>query len=93
VYIVETGSELPDVFITYSLISAVENLHADDEAISSNNLVQISYFNRAGLNNIPNIQKSMTDVGFYKAGKRGLAYNVDTKHFGIAFDFRLNEEV
>lgn len=92
VYITESG-DLPDVFIAYSLLTDVATQHADDDEVSRTSLIQVTYFSRAGLNNIPNISSVMKGAGFLPGDKRELAYDRETKHFGIALDYRYNEEV
>lgn len=92
VYIPASGTELPDEYLVYTLISDPTRQHADDVEKLHLYRVQISYYNRAGMQSAPDIKGAMITAGFRRSDGRDLPYNPDTRHFGQALDFTYLEE-
>jgi hypothetical protein len=87
VYVTASGTALPDEFMVYSLVSSPPELHADDFEELRSYRMQVSYFNRAGLINMPDIDGAMTAAGFSRSSMRELPYSDKTRHFGVALDY------
>ena len=87
VYIAATGNALPDTYLVYFLVSSPPEQHADDaETLRSYNM-QVSYYARAGLAGMPNIDGAMTAAGFARGPQTELPYNQLTRHFGLALEY------
>ncbi len=85
--IMDTGQELPDLFMTYRLISSPPVAHADDRETLRSWRVQVSIYSRDGLNALPNVAGAMTDFGFSKSNIAQISKSADTGHYGMAMDF------
>jgi hypothetical protein len=92
VYIPATGSDLPNLFLVWFLISAPIAQHADDNETLRTNRVQVSVYSRAGLINLPDVTGAMKAAGFAAAARFQLPYNRETRHYGLALDFTYLEE-
>jgi len=92
VYIPATGSDLPDLYLVYSLISAPPAQHADDVERLRANRVQVSVYSRTGLVSLPDVDGAMVAAGFARAAKYQIPYSRETKHFGLALDYVYLEE-
>jgi hypothetical protein len=93
VYIPATGSDLPDLFLVYTLITSGAEQHADNVEKLRSNQVQVSIYSRTGLvTGLPNVDAAMVAAGFQRAAKYQLPYSRETKHFGLALDFTEIEE-
>ena len=90
-YVPASGADLPDLFIVYSLISSPPEQHADDIEKMRSYYVQVSIYNRLGLNSLPNVDTAMTGAGFARGAWRELPYNPGTRHYGLAKDYILLE--
>lgn len=86
-YITASGVDLPDEFIVYTLVSSPPEQHADNVETMRSYLVQISYFNRDGLAEMPDIRTAMKSAGFMRGAERDLPYDEVTRHFGLALEF------
>jgi hypothetical protein len=86
-----TGTALPDEFCTYQLITAPGEDWADDKETARSYLVQVNYYNRAGLDGLPNIDGAMVTAGFSRGPRHQLPYDQMTRHFGLALDFNFYE--
>jgi hypothetical protein len=92
VYIPASGTELPDAYLVYMVISDPPRLHADNVEKLHLYRVQVSYYSRSGMQAAPDISGAMVAAGFMRADKRDLPYNPDTRHYGLAMDFTYLEE-
>lgn len=87
VYLTQSGGDLPDTFLTYSLITGEPEAHADNVETHRSYLIQVSIFSRAGLVSLPDVNTAMTAAGFMKSSERQLPYDPETRHFGLAKDY------
>jgi hypothetical protein len=85
--VLPTGTDLPDVFIVYQMISSPPVLHADNLETMRYYRIQVSVYSRNGLSNLPNVTARMVSTGFTRGPITELPYNGDTGHFGLAFEF------
>ena len=85
--IVASESERPDVYIVYFVVTDAAAQHADNLEKHRSTTVQITYYDRAGLAGMPDINGAMTAAGFMAGPRRELPYNQQTRHFGYAMDF------
>jgi len=92
VYIPATGNKLPDLFLVYFLISSAARQHADDRETLRATRVQVSVYSRAGLTDLPDVDSAMLAAGFARSAVFQMAYNRETRHFGIALDYVYMEE-
>lgn len=92
VYIPASGTELPDSYLVYFVVSDPAVQHADDEESLRSYYVQVSYYDRDGLQSMPDIDGAMTTAGFTRLPGRELPYNPETRHFGIALEYQYLEE-
>ncbi len=93
VYIPASGTELPDLFVTYQVISEPSELQADNAETLKSWDVQVTIWSRSGLPGIPALNSAMINAGFMRAAGRELPYQPDTRHFGYAIDYTFLEEV
>lgn len=91
IYMVATGSSLPDVFLTYMLVSSAPRQHADDDETLEFERVQVSYFSRSGLASLPDVEGAMKEQGFMFARRFQLAYDQVTGHYGMGWEFTVME--
>lgn len=87
VFIGATPGTQPDQFAVYQLIASPPELHADNAEISRSYRMQVTYYSRAGLENLPDIAGAMTAAGFRRGPLRELPYNPATRHYGLAMEF------
>lgn len=87
VYVPASGSALPDVFLTYTLISDEPLQHGDDAETENVARVQVTIWSRTGLNSVPAVEGAMLAAGFMRSRKRQLPTSEDTRHFGLAIEF------
>jgi hypothetical protein len=92
VYIPQTGTPLPDQFIVFFLVSSQPVLQADDAEKLRGNRVQVSIYDRAGLQSPPDIDAAMVAAGFKRSAKNQLPYNQETRHYGLAFEYTYLED-
>jgi hypothetical protein len=90
-YIPDTGTELPDLFMTFSLVTSVPRQHADNAETGRAERVQVSIFNRNGLSGLPDVDAAMAAAGFMPGMKRQLPFDMETRHFGLAQDYFVKE--
>ena len=83
----EGGAELPDEYLVYQLISGVPEQHADDEEKERSYRIQVSYYSRDGLADLPDVNGAMKAIGGAKSAERDLQRDPDTGHFGLAVDY------
>jgi hypothetical protein len=89
--LVASGSQLPDDFLVYQLISSTPEEHADDVEKLRTWQVQVSAYSRSGLAGLPAIATAMTAAGFLRGNERELPYDQVTRHYGLAMEFRYYE--
>ena len=82
-----SGTDLPDRFLVFHLVTAPPEQHADDEMTLRVYRVQVSYYDRVGLQSAPDVDGAMTAAGFLIAARYQLAYSRETRHFGLAADY------
>ncbi|PKN87784.1 MAG: hypothetical protein CVU46_03125 [Chloroflexi bacterium HGW-Chloroflexi-8] len=87
VLIVASEAERPAEYLVYSVVTSPAEQFADNAETARSWLVQISYYNRAGLATMPYISGAMAAAGFMPSAQRELPYNQQTRHFGYALDF------
>jgi hypothetical protein len=92
VYVPVTGGNYPDAFIVYFLVNAPPDQHADNVEKLTEYEVQVSFYNKAGLANMPDIDGMMKAAGFTAGNRTELPYNQATRHFGLAMEFSYLEE-
>jgi len=85
--IASTGSNLPDLYLVYFLISAPPEQHADDQETLRTNHVQVTVYSHSGLAILPDVDGAMTIAGFTRGPMRELPYNQQTRHFGLALEY------
>lgn len=90
--LIASGASLPDEFITYFLPTSTPEAHADDAEVMRSYTIQVSYFNRAGLGSVPDIDGAMVAAGFSRGPQRGIPYDQVTGHYGLALDYNYFEE-
>ena len=91
-YVVSTGSQLPDAYLVYFLVSAPPQQHADDVETLRSYTMQVSYYSRLGLAGMPDINGAMTAAGFTAGPLRELPFNQQTRHFALMLEFSYLEE-
>lgn len=92
VYIAKTSNELPNTYLVYFLVSNPAVQHADDRETLRTYRVQVNLFTRSGLSAMPDVNGAMTAAGFRRGAARELAYDKNTRHFGLAMEFLFLEE-
>jgi len=82
-----TGDSLPDLYLVYFLVSSTPELHADNFEVMRGNRIQVTVYNRNGLEGLPDVDQAMVDAGFLRGPARELPYNRETRHFGLALEY------
>lgn len=83
----KTSGALPDLFIVYQLISSPLEQSADNIETERSYLIQVTIWNRAGLDLMPNLTTAMQSAGFRAGTFRQLPQDPQTGHYGLAKDF------
>lgn len=86
-YLPASGAELPDLFITYTLVTEMPAQHADDDEVIRFTRVQVSIFKKSGLTALPNVEGAMKTAGFKYSRSQVLPFDQQTRHFGLALEF------
>ena len=89
IYVPATGSDLPDQFIVFTLVSSVSSQSADDAETERFERVQVTIYNRSGLINLPSVDVVMRAAGFRLSTERQMLFEETTKHFGIEKEFTI----
>lgn len=92
IYLVQSGATLPDQFIVFFLVSSSPAQQADDAEKLRGNRVQVSVFDRTGLQSLPDVDAAMVAAGFKRSAKNQLPYNQETRHFALAFEYTYLED-
>ena len=87
------GDPLPDVFVVYTLLSAVPQLSADDVETERFYRMQVALFSRSGLNALPDTDTAMAAQGMRFAGEHALEFSQITGHFGLAREYTYLEDI
>lgn len=87
VFVTETGTPLPDLFLVYFLVSSPSEQQADDGETGRSWRVQVSHYCRQGLADLPDVVGVMVGAGFARGPERELPYDRVTRHFGLAQEF------
>jgi len=87
VFLTDSGDDLPDLFITYSLISAPPVLSADNAETLRTYRVQITINARAGLLSLPLVKQAMVAADFIPSAFRQLPFDPVSRHFRMAQDY------
>lgn len=91
-YLVASAADLPDQFMVYQLISSPPELHADNVEKYRTYRMQVTVWDRTGLNSLPDVAGSMVAAGFCRGPIRELPYEESTRHFGLSMEFLYLEE-
>jgi hypothetical protein len=86
-YQAATGADLPDIFLVYFLVDSLPEQHADDGEKLRSWRMQLTWYSRAGLAGLPDIDTLMLAAGFTRGPQRELPYNQLTRHFGLALEY------
>jgi hypothetical protein len=86
-YMKSPAGALPDAYLVYQEISDVPEQHADNQETSRTYRVQVSYYDRSGLESVPDINGAMRAAGFTLGPGRELPRDQETGHFGVARDY------
>ncbi|NJD02030.1 MAG: hypothetical protein FIA99_05420 [Ruminiclostridium sp.] len=84
----------PETHITYQLIDAPNNSHADNSPTSTTPRMQLALYSRrpATKQDADRLFKSvMLPAGFMRAGGRDLPFNPETGHYGYTSDYKYFE--
>jgi hypothetical protein len=92
VYLTASGSNYPDEYLVYFLVSSPPELAADNVEMLRSYRMQVSYYSRAGLAAMPDIKGAMVAAGFEVDAMIEHPYNLATRHYGIGFEFIYLEE-
>lgn len=87
VFIPASGTQLPDLYLVYFLVSSPPEQVADDAETHRSYRVQVSHYCRTGLAGLPDVPGVMVAAGFARGPQRELPYNETTRHFGLAQEF------
>lgn len=85
--VLATGTEIPEEFCTYFLLASTPAENADDAETARLKVIQISYFNKAGLETIPDIVGLMEAAGFIRGPETELPLDEKSGHYGLAMEF------
>ncbi|NMC84291.1 MAG: hypothetical protein GYA58_03295 [Anaerolineaceae bacterium] len=88
-HFIPDGEDLPDLFLSYFLVTAPPVLHMDDDVALRNYQIQVSVYSRAGLAHLPNITGAMKAAGFMVGTPIQLPFNPETGHYGLALEYTI----
>lgn len=92
-YYAPSGTDLPDQYIVYQMITNPPEQHADDVESLTTYRMQVSLYSRSGPGTTQaSIEAAMLAAGFTRGPARELPYNEKTRHYGLAMDFFFLEE-
>lgn len=89
--VVESGVDLPDLYMVFFLISSPPEQHADNKEIMRSYQVQVNVFCRSGLVNLPDVDGVMKAAGFLKGNMIGIPKEEDNGHFGLGTEYEYSE--
>ena len=81
--------ELPDLYLTYVLLSSNPGQHADNLETERLFRIQVSIYSRDDFTSMPDVDGAMTAVGFSKSDWRSLPYSTESGHHGLAKDYTI----
>ncbi|HAE59762.1 MAG TPA: hypothetical protein DCG54_09740 [Anaerolineae bacterium] len=82
----------PDTYIICDLIVSNPSLHLDDAEKGRQDRVQVTIFNRTGLENLPNVDGAMLAAGFTKSAMRQIDVGAQSSHYAMALDYYFYKE-
>jgi hypothetical protein len=84
-----TGSELPNTFLVYFLITEMPVQFADDEDTERKAWIQVSAYSRTGFADdlTGRIEAAMKAAGFTPGPVTKLPYDQVTRHFGLSLEY------
>jgi hypothetical protein len=89
--IVGSGEELPDEYLVYQLIGGNPDFWADNKEKKRTMRMQVNYWSRNGLVNMPDIEGAMKGAGFTAGAQTELPFYEETGHYGLSQDFFYSE--
>ncbi len=87
VLLVTSGSDYPDLYLVYMLISAPSEQFADNKETVRSYRMQVSVYSRTGLVSLPDVNSAMVAAGFARSTMTELPFNQVTKFYGLALEF------
>ena len=87
----ESNAALPDLYLTYTVYDSRTEYHADNRELARDYYVQVSFFCRAGLVSLPDVDAAMKAQGFVKYSGRQIPKNQQSGHYGFAQDYVFTE--
>jgi hypothetical protein len=93
-YLPATGTDFPEQYLVYRLISSPPEQHADNREISRSYVMQVTLFSCSGFDDLllASLHQAMTGAGFTRGPMRELPYNLPTRHYGLALEFNFSED-
>lgn len=92
IYLTANGVELPSRYLVYNLVTSGAEQSADDvETLRAYDL-QVTLWDKTGLDSPPDMDGAMRAAGFRKGASRQLPRDPDSGHFGLATDYTFLEE-
>jgi len=91
--VMETGETLPDEYLVYTLITAPPVQFADDDITVRSYTMQVGYYTRDDLSEMPDIEAVMKAAGFMPGPFRELPFSQESQHNGLALDYTYTEGV
>ncbi len=88
-YVVESGANLPDLYIVYQLVSSPPVQSANDREKLRLLTVQVTCWSRTGFVSMPNIVGAMESAGFTHGPDFELPYSIASRHYGLAMEFSI----
>lgn len=86
-YVSDTPGALPELFLTYILVSAPQVQAADNNVTVRRYRMQVNTYSCTGMSAMPDVESAMRAAGFTAGDPLELPYNEKTGHFGLAQDF------
>ena len=83
------GDELPDLYMVYGLVSGNPQQDADDAETERFYRMQVSIFNRTGLNSLPDTDTALFAQGFRFSRETAIPFNPETGHYGLAREYTI----
>lgn len=87
VYISDVSGQLPNLFVTYKLISSPVVQEADNIVTERRYRMQVSTYSRTGMTDMPDVRAAMLAADFIEGPFVELPYDEKTRHYGLAQDF------
>lgn len=78
---------LPDAFIAYQLVNSPAEQHADGAETERSYVMQLSFWDKAGIPSTASVDAAMKTAGFMKSNVRQLPQDPQTHHYGLAVEY------